>query len=70
MIEQAKFAYSHLGKAFEKQAKTIEDQGEKQTKAIEEHGKQLIKSSSEKDSLELLKQEEIFDELVNERMFK
>ena len=56
MIEQAKFAYSHLGKAFEKQAKTIEDQGEKQIKAIEEHGKQLIKSSSEKDSLELLKQ--------------
>ena len=30
MIEQAKFAYSHLGKALEKQTKTIEDQGEKQ----------------------------------------
>ena len=27
--EQAKFAYSPLGKAFEKQAKTIEDQGKK-----------------------------------------
>ena len=27
MIEQAKFTYSSLGKAFEKQTKTIEDQG-------------------------------------------
>ena len=27
IIEQAKFTYSLLGKAFEKQAKTIEDQG-------------------------------------------
>ena len=35
IIEQAKFAYSPLGKAFKKQAKTIEDQGEKQIKAIE-----------------------------------
>ena len=29
MIEQAKFTYSPLGKEFEKQAKTIEDQGQK-----------------------------------------
>ena len=29
IIEQAKFTYSALGKAFEKQTKTIEDQGEK-----------------------------------------
>ena len=28
IIEQAKFTYSPLGKAFEKQTKTIEDQGE------------------------------------------
>ena len=27
IIEQAKFTYSHLGEAFEKQIKTIEDQG-------------------------------------------
>ena len=33
IIEQAKFTYSPLGKAFEKQTKTIEDQGEKQIKA-------------------------------------
>ena len=33
IIEQAKFTYSPLGKAFEKQIKTIEDQEEKQIKA-------------------------------------
>ena len=36
IIEQAKFRYSPLGKAFEKQIKTIEDQGEKQIKAIQD----------------------------------
>ena len=35
IIEQAKFAYSPLGKAFEKHTKTIEDQEEKQTEALE-----------------------------------
>ena len=34
IIEQAKFTYSPLGKAFEKQIKTIEDQGEKQLKQL------------------------------------
>ena len=29
IIEQVKFTYSPLGKAFEKQTKTIEDQGKK-----------------------------------------
>ena len=29
IIEQAKFTYSPLGKAFDKQIKTIEDQGKK-----------------------------------------
>ena len=38
MTEQAKFTYSPLGKAFEKQIKTIEDQGEKQIKAIQNQG--------------------------------
>ena len=36
IIEQAKFTYSSLGKAFKKQTKTIEDQGEKQIKAIQD----------------------------------
>ena len=43
MIEQAKFTYSALGKALEKQTKTIEDQGgEKQIKALEEHRKKPL----------------------------
>ena len=35
IIEQAKFKYSPLGKAFEKQVKTIEDQGKKQIEVLE-----------------------------------
>ena len=34
IIEQAKFTYSPLGKAFDKQIKTIEDQGKKQIDAL------------------------------------
>ena len=34
IIEQAKFTYSPLGKAFEKQTKTIDDQGKKQIDAL------------------------------------
>ena len=34
IIEQAKFTYSPFGKAFEKQMKMIEDQGEKQVEAL------------------------------------
>ena len=36
IIQQAKFTYSPLGKVFEKQIKTIEDQGKKQVKAIQD----------------------------------
>ena len=35
IIEQAKFEYSPLGKAFEKQVKTIADQGKKQIESLE-----------------------------------
>ena len=34
IIELAKITYSPLGKSFEKQTKTIEDQGQKQFEAI------------------------------------
>ena len=62
IIEQAKFTYSPLGKAFEKQTKTIEDQGEKQMKAIED--KRPINSIENftydiNDSLIILKEKEI-----------
>ena len=43
VIEQAKFTCSPVSKTFEKQIKTIEDQGETKIKAAEEHGKQLVK---------------------------
>ena len=46
ILEQAKFVYSALGKAFEKQLKTIKYQGEKQIKVIEEHRKQLSTSNN------------------------
>ena len=36
IIEQTKFTYSPLEKAFKKQIKTTEDQGEKQIKAIQD----------------------------------
>ena len=34
IIEQARFVYSSLGKAFEKQIKTIENQGQKQVNVL------------------------------------
>ena len=71
IIEQAKFTYSPLGKAFEKQTKTIEDQ----TKIIKdkkektkETKKQLDKHSDiKKYNLSINKQREIFDNLIKER---
>ena len=41
IIGQAKFTYSPLGKAFEKETKTIKDQGKKQIEAIQNNKKQL-----------------------------
>ena len=43
ILEQAKFMYFPLGKAFEKQIKTIDDQGEKQIKAIQDQGQVTTK---------------------------
>ena len=69
MIEQAKFTYSPLGKAFEKQTKTIEDQGKKQIKVIQD--KRPIKSIerydfSINDSPMLLKEKQISNKLTEE----
>ena len=63
VMEQAKFAYSLLGKVFEKQTKTIEGQGEKQRKAIQD--KRPLKSIEKyyysiNDSPLVLKEEEIY----------
>ena len=71
IIEQAKFTYSPLGRAFEKQIKTIEDQGEKQIKAIQDQGRiKTIKKYTydDEDAPLISKQKEIFNKLVDERL--
>ena len=73
VIEQAKFTYSPLGKDFEKQTKTIKDQGEKQIKAIQD--KRPIKSMKKvtydiNDSPIVLKEKEIHNKLTEERFEK
>ena len=62
-----------MGKAFGKQIKAIEDQGEKQIKAIEDQGQvKAIKKYSydSEDTSFISKQKEIFNELVDERLEK
>ena len=73
IIQQAKFNYSPLGKAFKKQIKTIEDQGKKQVKAIQD--KDLVnininKGDDYKDRLLLSKEREIFIDIYNKRLGK
>ena len=72
MIEQAKCTYSPLGKAFEKQTKTIEDQGEKQIKAIQDNKEQSVNINNDdyKDKLLLSKEREIFKDIYNKRLDK
>ena len=70
IIEQAKFTYSSLGKAFEKHIKTIEDQGEKQIKAIQDNRKQLISNDDYKNKLLISKEKEIFKDIHNKRLDK
>ena len=67
MIEQTQFTYSPLGKAFEKQLKTIEDQGQKQVDALKDlKPKEQIKPIKDK-SNNKSKAAVIFDKLINER---
>ena len=66
IMEQAKFTYSPLGEAFEKEIKTIEDQGEKQVCALEnlkpkEETKPTEDKSNNKSEATI-----IFNELINE----
>ena len=73
IIEQARFTCSPLGKAFEKQIKTIEDQGEKQIKAIQDRGqlKRIKKYDYDvEDTAFISKQKEIFNKIVDERLEK
>ena len=68
IIQQAKFTYSLLGKAFEKQIKTIEDQRKTQVKAIQDE--QLVNNVDYKDKLLLSKEREIFKDIYNKRLDK
>ena len=72
LIQQAKFNYSPLGKALEKQVKTIKDQGEKQVKAIQDN-KKLVKINKDddyKDKLLLSREREIFKDIDNKKLDK
>ena len=62
-----------MGKAFEKQIKTIEDQGNKQIKAIQGQGqiKTVKKYAHHAEDTPLIsKQKEIFNKLVDDRLEK
>ena len=62
-----------MRKAFEKQIKTIENQGGKQIKAIQDHGqvKTITKYDYDSEDTPLIsKQKEIFNKLVDERRKK
>ena len=71
IIQQAKFNYSALGKAIEKQRKTIEDHGKKQVEAIQDN-KQLVNINKDdyKDKLLLSKEREIFKDISNKNLNK
>ena len=64
IIEQAKFTYSPLGKAFEKQIKTIEDQGQKQVDALKDLKPKANTYKNDNNSIS----KEIYDKILEERM--
>ena len=68
IIEQAKFTYSLLGKAFEEQTKTIKDQAEKQIKTIQDNKQQFIDDNDYKNKLLISKEREIFKDIYNKRL--
>ena len=71
MIEQAKFTYSSLRKAFEKQIKTIKDQERQQIQGLEvfklEEDQQNLKPI-EGIFLKEMRTNEIKNEIENEKM--
>ena len=67
IIEQTKFTYSPLGNAFEKQIKTIEDQGEKQIDALKDLKPKEQTKAIEDRSSNHSKATAIFNDLINKR---
>ena len=78
IIEQTKFTYSPLEKAFDKQIKTIEDQEKKQIDALntlntlKSDNKTTIEKNiyDPKDTPFISRQKEIFNKLIDERLEK
>ena len=75
IIEQAKFTYSPLGKAFEKQIKTIENQGENQLKSIQDKSMEKIRKHFDYDNdykkeLLISKERKIFRDIYHDRLYQ
>ena len=67
IIEQTKFTYSPLGKAFDKQIKTIEDQAKKHVDALEKLKPKEETKPIENKPNKQLKAATIFNELISKR---
>ena len=69
IIERAKFTFSPLGKAFEKQIKIIDEQGPKQVKALKNlKPKEQTKAIADKSDDEFLTKKETYDRLFDKRL--
>ena len=69
IIEQAKFTYSPLVKAFEKQIKKVEDQGRKQVETIKDlKAREQTKATKDKSDDNPLMSKKIYYRLLSERM--
>ena len=67
IIEQARFTYFPLGKAFEKQIKTIKGQGKKQVKALEDLKPKGQTKPIEDKSSNQPKTAVMFNKIINKR---
>ena len=69
IIEQAKFTYSPLVKAFEKQIKKVQDQGRKQVETIKDlKAREQTKATKDKSDDNPLMSKKIYYRLLSERM--
>ena len=66
IVQQTKFTYSPLGKAFDKQTKTIADQGKKQVDALEKLEPEKTKPIEDKPNNQSIAAI-IFNDLINKR---
>ena len=72
IIEEAKFTYYPLGKAFKRQIKTIKDQGENQVNALKDlkdnKEKQIHNAYVYENKLLISKETELFKNIYNETL--